>query len=61
MPKLHVRKPGDVPPPSRPPCGAGTTAKFDDFVRGYVSDVGDLELEAENLRSVEVRRASLVE
>jgi hypothetical protein len=58
MPKLHVRKPGDVPPPSRASRAVREQQqKFDDFVRGIdIADVGDLELDAgENLRSVKVR------
>ena len=58
MPVLHVKKPGDVPPPSRASRAVREQQeKYDDFVRRRdVSDVGDLELEpAENLRSVKVR------
>ena len=58
MPKLHVRKPGDVPPPSRASRAVREQQqKFDDFVRGIdVTDVGDLELDSgENVRSVKVR------
>jgi hypothetical protein len=58
MPRLHVRKPGEVPPPSRASRAVREQQqKFDDFVRGIdVSDVGDLELDpSENVRSVKVR------
>ena len=58
MPVLHVKKPGDVPPPSRASRAVREQQeKYDEFVRRIdVNDVGDLELEpGENLRSVKVR------
>ena len=58
MPVLHLRKPAEVPLPSRSSRAVREQQqKYDEFVKRIeVSDVGDLELDAgENLRSVKVR------
>jgi hypothetical protein len=58
VPLLHIRKPGEAPPPSRSSKAVREQQqKYDEFVKKIDSnDVGDLELEpSENIRSVKVR------
>ena len=59
MPQLHVRKPGEAPPPSRSSRAVRELQqKYDEFIRGIEgNNVGELVLEPhkENVRSVKVR------
>ena len=62
MPNLSLRKPEEVPQPSRAPRALQEQRRlYEDFVRQVGADVGELQLgDDENLRSVKVslRRAA---
>ena len=57
MPKLEIRRPSEVPVPSRSPRAVQEQQRlYEGFIRGIDGNVGELEPSAdENLRSIKVR------